>query len=74
MMLIKNHYDKYAKDGILTLSSDRHELSDYTGLSTKTITRAFKKLKENKLIVEKKGKITRNVCASKECGYSEKTE
>ena len=57
MMLIGNRYEKYSKNGVLMLNSDRNELSDYTGLSTKTITRAVKRLKENGILVEKKGQI-----------------
>lgn len=48
--LLINRYDKYANDGILKLKNDRKELSDFTGLSVKTITRSVNKLKEEKLL------------------------
>ena len=59
-MLLKNRYEKYAQKGILRLKSDRNELSDYTGLSTKTIIRSVKKLKESGLITEEKNQIIIN--------------
>lgn len=46
-MLLINRYEKYARNGILKLNNDRKELSDFTGLSAKTITRAVNKLKED---------------------------
>ena len=49
-MLLINRYEKYANHGILRLNNDRQELSDFTGLSVKTITRSVKKLKEDGLI------------------------
>ncbi len=49
-MLLINRYEKYADHGILRLNNDRQELSDFTGLSVKTITRSVKKLKEDGLI------------------------
>lgn len=56
-MLLVNRYERYADKGILKLSSDRQELSDFTGLSVKTITRAVTKLKEGNLITKANGKI-----------------
>lgn len=49
-MLLINRYEKYADGGVLRLNNDRQELSDFTGLSVKTITRAVKKLKEDGLL------------------------
>ena len=49
-MLLKNRYEKYAVNGILRMNSDRKELSDFTGLCMKTITRSVKKLKEEGFI------------------------
>ena len=49
-MLLINRYEKYADGGVLRLNNDRQELSDFTGLSVKTITRSVKKLKEDGLI------------------------
>ena len=49
-MLFSNRYEKYANNGILKINNNRQELSDFTGLSVKTITRAVKKLKEDSLI------------------------
>lgn len=59
-MLLVNRYEKYARDGILRLNGDRQELSDYTGLSVKTITRSVKKLKEEGLITKESNYITVN--------------
>ena len=49
-MLFTNRYEKYASNGILKINNDRQELSDFTGLSAKTITRSIKKLKEDGLV------------------------
>ena len=49
-MLLINRYEKYAQSGTMKLKNDRQELSDFTGLSEKTITRSVKKLKEDGLI------------------------
>ncbi len=49
-MLLINRYEKYAQSGTMRLKNDRQELSDFTGLSEKTITRSVKKLKEDGLI------------------------
>ena len=49
-MLLINRYEKYAEQGILRIRNDRQELSDFTGLSVKTITRSVKKLREEGLI------------------------
>ena len=55
MLLLKHRYEKYSEKGVLTLNSDRRELSDYTGLSTKTITRAIKTLKAGGILAERRG-------------------
>ena len=52
-MLLTNRYEKYAENGILKLNADRQELSDFTGLSVRTISRSIKLLKEEKLITKK---------------------
>lgn len=54
-LLLTNRYKKFAIDGVLKLKNDRQELSDYTGISVKTITRAVKKLEEDGM-VKKQGK------------------
>ncbi|MDE7313371.1 MAG: Crp/Fnr family transcriptional regulator [Eubacterium sp.] len=51
-MLFTNRYEKYAVGGCLKLCNDRQELSDFTGLSVKTITRSVNKLKEDGLITK----------------------
>ena len=56
-MLLVNRYDKYSVNGVLKLSSNRQELSDYTGLSVKTITRAVKKLEKDGLLTKKENYI-----------------
>lgn len=43
-MLLINRYEKFAEDQVLRIRADRQELSAYTGLSVKTITRAVQKL------------------------------
>ena len=48
--LLMKRYRKYAEKGILKMKSDRQELSDFTGLCIKTISRSMKKFKENGLI------------------------
>lgn len=59
-MLLTNRYEKYANNGILKLNNDRQELSDFTGLSVKTITRSVKKLKENGLLTKEGNHIIIN--------------
>ncbi len=51
-MLFTNRYEKYAVHGVLKLDNDRQELSDFTGLSIRTVTRSIKILKEQKLITK----------------------
>ena len=43
-------YRKYAENGVMKMKGDRQELSDFTGLCVKTISRSIKKFKENGLI------------------------
>lgn len=59
-MLLLNRYVKYANHGILRINADRQELSDYTGLSVKTITRSVKKLKEESLLTKEGNYIVVN--------------
>ena len=59
-MLFTNRYKKFAVNGVLRLDNDRQELSDYTGLSVKTITRSVKKLEEDGLITRKNNRILIN--------------
>ncbi len=56
-MLITNRYRKFAVDGVLKLNNDRQELSDYTGLSVKTITRSVKKLEKEGVITKQRNRI-----------------
>lgn len=56
-MLLTNRYEKFAVGGVLRLENDRQELSDYTGLSLKTITRSVKKLEEEGLLTKKGNRI-----------------
>ena len=51
-MLLTKRYEKYAENGILKLDNDRQELSDFTGLSVRTIARSIKILKEQGLITK----------------------
>lgn len=48
--LLMNRYRQYSENGVLTLKGERQELSDFTGLCVKTISRSVKKLKEAGLI------------------------
>ncbi len=48
--LLMKRYRKYAENGVMKMKSDRQELSDFTGLCVKTITRSVKKFKEKGLI------------------------
>ena len=55
-MLLKTLYELDAPDGVLRLDNNRQELSDFTGLSVKTITRAVQKLLSEGLI-RKEGRV-----------------
>lgn len=59
-MLFTNRYKKFALNGVLKLDNDRQELSDYTGLSVKTITRSVKKLEEDGMITKQGNRIVIN--------------
>lgn len=59
-LLLVNRYQKYACNGILRIKSDRQELSDFTGLCVKTISRSIKKFKESGLITIEKNDIVIN--------------
>lgn len=59
-MLFCNRYENYAVNGILRLNNDRQELSDFTGLSVKTITRAVQKLREEELVTKSGNSICIN--------------
>lgn len=48
--LLMKRYRKYAENGVMKMKGDRQELSDFTGLCVKTISRSIKKFKENGLI------------------------
>ena len=45
--LLMKRYRKYAENGVMKMKGDRQELSDFTGLCVKTISRSIKKFKEN---------------------------
>ena len=59
-LLLKHRYDKYAVNGVLKINGDRKELSDYTGLSTRTIIRSVKKLMEDGMISAEGNQIVVN--------------
>lgn len=48
--LLMKRYRKYAHNGVLKMKGDRQELSDFTGLCVKTISRSIKKFKESGMI------------------------
>ena len=49
-MLFIQRYERYAKDGVLSMKGDRQSLSDSTGLCVKTINRSVKKFTEDGVI------------------------
>jgi len=49
-MLFIQRYERYAKDGVLSMKGDRQSLSDSTGLCVKTINRSVKKFAEDGVI------------------------
>ena len=56
-MLFTNRYKKFAVNGVLRLDNDRQELSDYSGLSVKTITRSIQKLEKDGFITKQGSRI-----------------
>lgn len=58
--LLMKHYRKYSQNGILKMKGDRQELSDFTGLCVKTISRSIKKFKENGMITTRGSDILIN--------------
>lgn len=52
-MLFVELYEKYNKNGQLSIKESRQELADATGLCVKSISRAIKQLMENGLITKK---------------------
>lgn len=59
-ILLTIRYENYANNGILKLRNSRQELSEFTGLSEKTITRSIKKLKEEGLLSKEGNLIIMN--------------
>ena len=59
-MHFENRYKKFALNGVLSLKNDREKLSDYTGLSVKTITRSIKKMEKEGLISREGNRIVIN--------------
>ena len=59
-LLFKNRYKKFAVNGVLKIENDRQELSDFTGLSLKTITRSIKKMEEDGLLTKQGNRILIN--------------
>ena len=57
VMLFTNRYKKFAVNGVLRLDNDRQELSDYSGLSVKTITRSIQKLEKDGFITKQGNRI-----------------
>ena len=58
--LLMKRYRKYAQGGVLRMKGDRQELSDFTGLCVKTISRSIKKFKENGMITTQGSNIMIN--------------
>ena len=57
---LMKRYRKYAQGGVLRMKGDRQELSDFTGLCVKTISRSIKKFKENGMITTQGSNIMIN--------------
>ena len=55
--LFIKHYEKYAENGILTISGERQELADFTGLCVKTISRSIQKFKAQGLLTKQGSSI-----------------
>lgn len=51
-LLMMNHYEKYANDGVLRMKGNRKELSDATGLCLKTINRSIKKFCDANMVTQ----------------------
>ena len=51
-LLFMQRYEKYAKDGVLSMKGDRQSLSDATGLCVKTINRGVKKFTDDGIITK----------------------
>lgn len=49
-MVLTNRYRQQAENGVLKMKGDRQELSDFTGLCVKTVTRAIKRFKEDGMV------------------------
>ncbi len=49
-LLLVNRYRKCARDGVLQISRDREDLSDFTGLCRKSISRSLKKFREEGML------------------------
>ena len=56
-LLLVHRFEKYAKSDVLKMNGDRKELSDYTGLSIRTVIRSVKKMLEDGLITNEGGQI-----------------
>ncbi|MBB5172462.1 Crp/Fnr family transcriptional regulator [Texcoconibacillus texcoconensis] len=57
MLYMTNYYRKHAKDKTCTIQIKRQEIADQTGYSLKTVNRSIKKLSDNGLITNDRGKI-----------------
>ena len=60
IMLFTIMYEQREVTGQLAIANDRQKLSDYTGLSVKTITRAVQKLEAGAMLTRTRSKLTIN--------------
>lgn len=56
-LLFVERYEKYSKDGVLSIRDGRQMLADATGLCVKSITRGIRKFTADGLITKEKGRI-----------------
>lgn len=72
-LYLTENYEKYAKDGVLFVDSNRRELSEATGLCVKTVNRSVKKFEGtglitkdgNKFLIDREQYIKMNEMVSK---------
>ena len=60
IMLFTIMYEQREATGQLAIANDRQKLSDYTGLSVKTITRAVQKLEAGSMLTRTRSRLTIN--------------
>ena len=59
-MLFVDRFERYGKNGLLYIKSNRQNLADETGLCVKSISRGVKKFLDDQLITKEGNKIVIN--------------